>query len=1067
MSALDELLARWRENPDSGTTLALCAFLGSSRREDLIREVGATAEAWHREDGQVMLALGRMYLDAGFLQEAQAALVTAGKLSPSTGSPYRFLGEVLLRRGDAQRAEKVLARALQIGQSDADTRMWHDRAVVYVALQQRVGLRAVADEIERTVPKRNSIPPPTVASTFGAANATSTRRVATAAAPRIAPVPASKVALPRSPKLVPKTPAGPPTLGSGRAEAISEGDIPTGQFSRNETIDITRDELESFSLAEEELPGPSAYTAATVKRRVQPQPKLRSVPPPAFEPPTVSASLGLTSPRAPAARARTPLPGPFAPSMPPPPSSGRGGRGGRGGRADRGDRAAPSSLPPPPIPPAPALRSSLPPPPFAMPAPQSSLPPPPVPSFAPRSPLPPPAPVPSFAPRSPLPPVPSFAPPAPSFAPRAPSPRPVAGRHDGVRADGFDDSPSPAAETVLEHLARVGVYERNGGAQPAWASPTRERPRGTWVFAAAIVFASAAGFGAFTYARKVRVERMASARSLETEVARLLETGNVKDVQSTDDKLSHVFELDSRSERAALLWLQNRVLSALLLPGETRGIESALSRCKTLSIDESKTIFGKVASFLAEGDIAGAAAILPKWDDKLKNDPMYQLVAGAMLERAGDGRAANRYKEAARLDPNLVLAKVFHAELLTLEAGYADGKPLIDIATQALGDNPMARALSGLLWVVSGADGEVPESARVAPAEREKLPTQLLSIPYVIDARVASIAGHADTATAELDKALRVTATPAMAAWIAQVAIELGDEKLARAATLRALSYSAVYPKARSLAARVALLGGHIDEAKSAIQDLDAKTPEVAVVRAAAAYEGMDPSELESAASQIGSPDGPARALSAGLGLMLGKKVPAAAAIEQMATPSVPWGDLVAVDAALDAGNLPLAGKITAGWGERASTPAYALRLARLSRYSGKLADALEQSETALVAGGVTSRVLIERFQSLLAKTDIASLRALVGQYPAVLGPMTEYLKVTIDVADGKAPRAKAAAARLEPPPGETPVLFDLIAAQALIAVDDRRGKVILEGLFRKVPKHPDVVELVKSLTGR
>ena len=107
MGALDELLGRWRENPDTGTTLALCTYLGTSKREELIREVGSTAEAWHKDDPQVMLAVGRMYLDAGLLPEAQATLVTAGKLVPDNASAYRYLGEVLLRRGDAARAEAV------------------------------------------------------------------------------------------------------------------------------------------------------------------------------------------------------------------------------------------------------------------------------------------------------------------------------------------------------------------------------------------------------------------------------------------------------------------------------------------------------------------------------------------------------------------------------------------------------------------------------------------------------------------------------------------------------------------------------------------------------------------------------------------------------------------------------------------------------------------------------------------------------------------------------------------------------------------------------------------------
>src|SRR5882724_7507704 len=131
MSALDELLSQWRSNPDADATIALCSFLGTSSREELIREVATSAETWHSEEGAVMLAVGRMHLDAGLLPEAQAALVVAGKSLGRDPKPFRYLGEVLLRRGDAQRAEKVLARALQFGPEEGEARLWHDRSVVY------------------------------------------------------------------------------------------------------------------------------------------------------------------------------------------------------------------------------------------------------------------------------------------------------------------------------------------------------------------------------------------------------------------------------------------------------------------------------------------------------------------------------------------------------------------------------------------------------------------------------------------------------------------------------------------------------------------------------------------------------------------------------------------------------------------------------------------------------------------------------------------------------------------------------------------------------------------------
>src|SRR5262245_8705317 len=50
MGALDELLASWRSNPDADSTVALCAYLGATGQEALVREVGSTAQTWHGQD---------------------------------------------------------------------------------------------------------------------------------------------------------------------------------------------------------------------------------------------------------------------------------------------------------------------------------------------------------------------------------------------------------------------------------------------------------------------------------------------------------------------------------------------------------------------------------------------------------------------------------------------------------------------------------------------------------------------------------------------------------------------------------------------------------------------------------------------------------------------------------------------------------------------------------------------------------------------------------------------------------------------------------------------------------
>ena len=435
-----------------------------------------------------------------------------------------------------------------------------------------------------------------------------------------------------------------------------------------------------------------------------------------------------------------------------------------------------------------------------------------------------------------------------------------------------------------------------------------------------------------------------------------------------------------------------------------------------------------------------------------------------MLERAGDVRAVGRYQQAFDLDKDLLVARVFHAELVTLELGIGSGKSLVADVSSRLGDVPVARALQGLAWAVDSDAGDFPESARVAEADRGNLPAQLLAIPYVVDARIAARQNRTADALAALDKGLKVAATPAMATGIGQVAIELGDEPLARQATLRALSFSALYPRARSLAARVALLGAHVDEAEHAVQELDAKSAEVIIVRAASAYESLKISDLEDAVHDMGGDTaGSGRALAAGVGIALGRKYPDAKTIEQMAVPAVPWGDFVAVDAALDTGKMDLAKLIAGRWGARGSVPTYALRLSRLYRCQGNAEEAEKASEDAMVAGGVTPRVLVERFDALLGVKNVQGARDLLAQYPIVLGPMTEFLKVSLDVADNKAARAKSSVARLDPPPEGSPLLFDLIAARAFVAAGDSRAKPLVMRLLR-TPKNPDVLEQARAV---
>lgn len=954
MGAFEQLLEDWRSNPDADSTVALCARLGAAPREDLVREVGVRAEQWHANDGDVMLAVGRMYLDTGLLAEAQNALVNAGKANARDGRAFRYLGEVLLRRGDAGRAEKVLQRAMQLGASDADTKLWHDRSQVYVALQKRVGPQAVAQEVARTLPAKAHAPPPVAMPPASASpwaeEAPTMRKSAGQAAPPAAR-PQMTNARPRSvPPPLPPAPMPVAVPAHARAPSLPDDDETTVHRGPPPTGPIARDQFPSAS--------------GTTTRRQGHEPAM-------FAPQAAYQEQ--------------------APAYPPPP---------------------PRHAPPPPAwePPAPSHPSGG--------------------GYAP-------------IPRAPL-------------------------EEDDSQPVRAEDVANPSPEAVLESLARVGIYEPGGGAPPAWEAAAAQRTRGSWVFIVATVLILAIGGGGFVYARKVQKDRAALASRLSDEVDVMLHSAEMAQLKSTDDRLSRIFELDSRSSRAAKLWLQNRVLGALILPGEARGIDAAMHRARSVQVPESEVVFGKLASYLVEGDLAGAAASLPKYDKDSGKDAYYQLTAGAVLERAGDRRAIERYEAARALDPKLLVADVLLARAVLLELGPEKGKPVIEELKKKTGETATTRALEALAWAVDPErPKELPKSATLSDEDRKVLIAPLLTVPAVVEA-IQAIAGELEKkAITAIDSAILLSDTPAIATELGFLAIKAGDEKLARKAALRALQFSALYPQARVLASRVALLAGRLDEAKKAIEELDPKMSDVAVVRAVLAYETLDGSELGSAIEAMGElpqkhPDYISFAIMPAA--ITGVDVPAADKLEAMGNPAIPWGELVAVDAALVSGDLVLAEKLTKDWGEGANRPVYALRLSRLRRYQDKPDDAEKLSGLALEQGSTTVPVLVERVLSLMGKNQPGPARDLIAKYPSLLGPLAGWLRMYVDAKGGRAPEARAKASQLDPPADEAPLLLRVVAARALAVTKDRRAKGYVALLQKKLKKHPEVLKAAEEL---
>ncbi len=941
---IDALSHRWKQNPDAPSTIALCEALRGTSRPTLVQQVGELATQKHGGQVPVLIAVARMYLDAQRLSDAQAVLVTAGKVAPRDGIVYRWLGEVLLRRGDAERAEKVLERAAQLGSQDPDTGLWLERARVFKVVQAKAGSRAVAMEIAAA-----AVQPPRhkPLDSIDDVSTTEVRAVPDLEADRTGKYVKEAETMPF-----------PTPMGEIKAEL---------NYALRRAANHVPDDLM--------LPPPNA------------PPKPASVRPP----PIPSPHAPLDSPTV----AITPAP-PQKPIVLDP---------------------TPFFRPPPPVPSAPARAAP----------------------------------------------------------PPAPSSRRDVGTASAAAAPYRNESlPGvPQARDVLDALALAGVFEREGamGSVFRWDRPTEKTRRRSSVFLGiAMVLLVGAGGGIFKFVTDQRQKQHEEAEAILQTVETDILASRAQLLPDVETRLGHAFELDSRSPRAAVDWLRERALVGIMKSGVEVAFEDSMARAKEVEVPEPSYAFARVAAFLFQGDTAGAAGLMSRWDGPAANDAWYQIMTGATLERAGDPRATERYAAAVRLAPDLVIAQILLIQSTALEGDPAKAADLGKQFRAKYADRPEGSALVALAWARDPARGEqAPPEVADMQAHATDLPLPLQAVPHAL-AAMASVDKH-DVASArgEIDKGLAVTDGPGVASWLGSIALETRDEALVQKAALSAVGFSAVYPPARVLAARVALLGGRFDQALKATEDMDANSPAVAVVRAATAYERLDADALGRALDAV-PPDAKKlpfmNALILAPDVMLGRASTAQGPkILEMSDDEAPWSDLVAMDLALDLGELDVAEKIAVTWKGSEDKPLRALRLSRLARYQNKvdIADAL--SKTALDSGTVTPRTLQERAFVLVAKNKPLEVAPLLGKYPLVLGPSATWLGAYALASANKIGDAIGKTSALDPPPPQAPLPGRVVAAVALASMKDRKRAVdYVKSLLSSGIQDPDLVAAALSL---
>lgn len=117
---LNARLLRYRSRPEGEDARGLAQDLLQAQRYGDARGVAVSALGEDGEDAGLLVLEGRAWLMERDLLRAQAALLRAVRSDRDYAEAYRWLGEVLLARGDAPRALRALEKAVSLNPDDAE-----------------------------------------------------------------------------------------------------------------------------------------------------------------------------------------------------------------------------------------------------------------------------------------------------------------------------------------------------------------------------------------------------------------------------------------------------------------------------------------------------------------------------------------------------------------------------------------------------------------------------------------------------------------------------------------------------------------------------------------------------------------------------------------------------------------------------------------------------------------------------------------------------------------------------------------------------------------------------------
>ncbi|HEY8429952.1 MAG TPA: tetratricopeptide repeat protein [Sandaracinaceae bacterium] len=811
-SNLDARLLRFRSRRGGESAAQLASDLLDAGRGADALEVAAIALAASPDDVDVLVVDGRARLAAGDLLGAQAALLKAAKVDPNRKEPFRWLGEVLLKRGDPARAIKVLERALAIDARDAQIAALHQRAERLARIAAGADSEAPESD-ERTVVRTDLTE--------------QLRQVA------------REVDAKQPPKL-PTRPSEPPVALADVDDSIGEEaweDAPTTHSGSIDPKSLPPEPPRprtSTRGAAAAIPPPGGVADAVARAPAGPPPLRRAIPP---KPGPLPAPAKPIAANAKPAAAK---PHPFAPpakEAAPKPAA----------KPDPFSPPAKNALAKPaakPDPFAPAAKLDAKPDPFAPPARPAT------------KPAAPPAP-------DPFPPAEGDLLSSPPAADRSRGPAPEPARPEpepfALPPEELDEAAAPSepaadvplggaeqedVDAILRMLREQGLFEPPSGEPAQWA-PRREARKtqasgtriGLWL-GAAWVLAIGLAVGGW-YGWQWWVERQhQQAAALLAQAKRHAWSGTHADLVDAERLLREARELHPTDVEGPKLLLFVHAQRALEDGAFEAGyLRPTIARAEQLGASEAYLAAARAVLSLSDGGRAQAREQLAAALAAAEGDAAILYLAGRLEQRLGGESALEHLQAAVDADAELVAPRIALAEARYDEGQAEEALALIDAVLGASEGHLRAR-----LWrsfMTSDTDEPAEAIAALGRLETEirehGAPTDRV-LMELTRARLLRRQGQAEPAGRAVDEALRAGATePRLLALVASEGRRAGRMVHAEQAARAALSGAPESPELKKLLAGIQIARRNGRGALSTLAELDAADPDVLEMRAQAA----------------------------------------------------------------------------------------------------------------------------------------------------------------------------------------------------------------------------------------